>query len=128
MKEDILRNMIRKQIKSTLHEAPARAAVTTTLGRVEKMAGVKMLKKALSVGGPAQQAAGLHAVVKVISGDNPQTAKILAKMLMQKGIDMPEPDEVDPTPETTEEGKVSSALKSRMGRLDKTQAMKIIIN
>ena len=49
MKENVLRDMIRKQIKSSLKEAPemARTAVGASLGRVEKMAGVKMLKKAL---------------------------------------------------------------------------------
>ena len=124
MKETILRNMIRNQIKNTLNEQPT-GRVTSTLGRVEKMAGVKMLKKALGSGGPAQQAAGLHAVVKTISGDSPQTAKLLAKLLMKKGIDTPEAGEVDPTP-GVEEAKVSSALTSRMGRLDKTQAMKML--
>ena len=51
MKEDILRKMIRNQIKSTLTESPmmdkTRGIVTQKLGNVEKMAGVKMLKKAL---------------------------------------------------------------------------------
>ena len=121
MKEDILRSMIRKQIKSTLDEAsPVRTAVTSKLGSIEKMTGVKMLKKALGQGGPAQQAAGLHAVVKAISGDNPQTAKMLSRLLMKKGIDSPEPTE--PTPSVAE-AKVSSALAKRMGRVDKTQAM-----
>ena len=50
MKEQKLRTMIRNQIKSSLKEATLgdpRQQVTKTLGRVEKMAGVKMLKKAL---------------------------------------------------------------------------------
>jgi hypothetical protein len=123
MKEDILRNMIRHQIKNTLNEQPS-GRVASTLGRVEKMAGVKMLKKAVGIGSPRQQATGLHAVVKAISGDNPQTAKILARLLMKKGIDTPAPEEVEPTPQVTE--KVSGALTSRMGRLDKTQAMKML--
>jgi len=124
MNETILRNMIRHQIKNTLTEQPsASGRVATTLGRVEKMAGVKMLKKALGAGGPAQQAAGLHAVVK--SGDNPQTAKLLAKLLMKKGSDTPAPDSAPaPTPEVNE--KVSASLTSRMGKLDKTQAMKMM--
>jgi hypothetical protein len=124
MKEDVLRGMIRKQIKSSLKEADITPgqSVTSTLGRVEKMAGVKMLKKALGQGGVQQQAAGLHAVVKAISGDSPQVARMLARMLMKKGIDTPEPGETDPTP-NVQEAKVSSALSSRMGRVDKTQAM-----
>jgi len=126
MNETILRNMIRHQIKNTLTEQPsASGRVATTLGRVEKMAGVKMLKKALGAGGPAQQAAGLHAVVKSISGDNPQTAKLLARALMKKGSDAPAPDSAPaPTPEVNE--KVSASLTSRMGKLDKTQAMKMM--
>jgi hypothetical protein len=124
MNETILRNMIRHQIKNTLTEQPsASGRVATTLGRVEKMAGVKMLKKALGTGGPAQQAAGLHAVVKSISGDNPQTAKLLARALMKKGSDAPDPAPA-PTPEVNE--KVSASLTSRMGKLDKTQAMKMM--
>ena len=51
MKEDVLRKMIRKQIKSSINEAPmARGQVTSTLGRIEKMAGVKMLKKSIFEG------------------------------------------------------------------------------
>ena len=56
MKETTLRNMIRKQIKESLKEAPvAKAAVGNKLGSVEKLAGIKMLKKALGQGTPAQQ-------------------------------------------------------------------------
>ena len=126
MKETVLREMIRNQIMSSLKESPDMAGgrVTKTLGRVEKMAGVKMLKKALGQGGPQQQAAGLLSVVKAISGDNPQTAKALARMLVKKGIDTPEPGEVDPTPGVQEA--VSGALSSRLGKLDKTQAMKML--
>ena len=130
MKEDTLRKMIRNQIKSTLTESPmmdkTRGIVTQKLGNVEKMAGVKMLKKALAQGSPEQQAAGLHSVVKVISGDNPQVANRLARLLLKKGIDTPDPGESDPTPDVTEARGVSAQLSSRMGRLDKTQAMKML--
>jgi len=115
MKEDILRDMIRKQIKSSLKEAvpgDARQQVTKTLGRVEKMAGVKMLKKALGQGGPQQQAAGLLAVVNAISDENPQTAKMLARMLMKGSPEAP-----------VEENK---ALSARMSKLDSTQQMKML--
>ena len=126
MKEDLLRGMIRKQIKSSLKEAPiARGQVTTTLGRVEKMAAVKMLKKALGQGGPQQQAAGLHAVVRAISGDSQQTARLLARLLMKKGIDTPDPGEVDPTPDVQAEA-VSAQLKTRMAKVDKSQAFDML--
>ena len=53
MKEDLLRGMIRKQIKSSLKEADfgsVRTQVDTGLGKIERMASVKMLKKALGQG------------------------------------------------------------------------------
>ena len=118
MKEDLLRKMIRKQIKSSLNETTSR--VTTTLGRVEKMAAVKMLKKALGQGTPQQQAAGLLQVVQSISGGNPQTGRMLARMLMKGGIVAPEAPA--PAPEPVPEAK-SASLASRMKRVDKTQAM-----
>jgi len=122
MKENVLRDMIRKQIKSSLSEAPmARTAVGTKLGNVEKMAGVKMLKKALGQGTPAQQAAGLLQVVQAISGDNPATGKMLARMLMKGGIASAEPQS-----EPVQEAEMSSALASKMGRVDKTQAMQMM--
>ncbi len=122
MKESQLRKMIRNQITESLEENTPRAAVATGLGRIEKMAGVKMLKKALGAGGPAQQAAGLHAVVRSISGDNPQTAKLLSRLLLKKGITSNVPE----TPSPAVDEKVSSALSARMGRVDKTQAMKMM--
>jgi len=119
MKEDILRGMIRKQIKNSLKEAPdmARATVGTSLGRVEKMAGVKMLKKALDAGTPQQKAAGLMTVIKAISGEDPQVRKMLARMLIKK----------DPTTsDSSVEEASSSALARRQGQVDKTQAMKMM--
>ena len=95
MKEKVLREMIRKQIKASLQEAPdmARGAVGTSLDRVEKMAGVITLKKALGQGTPQQQAAGLLKVVQAISGNNPATGKALARMLMSSGIEGEKPTE-----------------------------------
>ena len=121
MKELTLRDMIRGQIKKQIHEAPQVSRIQTSLGRIEKMAGVKMLKKALGRGTPNTQAAGLHSVVKAISGDNPATAKSLARLLMKQGIDTP--GEVDPTPDVQEANK---QLGSRLGKLDKTQPMKMM--
>jgi hypothetical protein len=134
MKENVLRKMIRKQIKTSLKESPdlATGRVGASLGRVEKMAGVKMLKKALDTGSPQQQAAGLLKVIKAISGNNPTVGKMLGRMLMKGGITS------DTAPEVAEENytagiddneagtsleEASSALASRMGRVDKTQAM-----
>ena len=114
MKEDTLRGMIRKQIKSSLKESPmARTSVGAKLGSIEKMAGVKMLKKALGQGTPAQQAAGLLQVVQAISGNNPATSKMLARMIMKKGISADEP---------VAEG----ALDNRQAKVDKTQAFQML--
>ena len=123
MKEDLLRKMIQNEIISSLQEAPiARSAVGAKLVSVEKMAGVKMLKKALGTGSPEQQAAGLLKVIQAISGNNPSVGKRLSRMLM-KDPDMSS----DVSAEAPVEERVSSALSSRMGRLDKTQAMKNMV-
>jgi len=128
MKETTLRNMIRKQIKESLKEAPiARKAVGQKLGSVEKMAGVKMLKQALGQGSPVQQAAGLLKVVQSISGNNPTVAKQLARMLMKKGSldgDMGKPDGAADRFESVDEA--NTALDSKLGKVDKTQAMKML--
>ena len=115
MKEKTLREMIRKQIKSSLTEAPDR--IEKGLGKIEKMASVKMLKRSLGQGTPAQQASGLLKVVQAISGDNPATGKMLARMLMKGGISTP-----DAAPEPVEEG----ALDNRQARVDKTQAFQML--
>tara|TARA_R100000315_G_C5223796_1_gene135251 strand:+ start:290 stop:820 length:531 start_codon:yes stop_codon:yes gene_type:complete len=136
MKEKLLRDMIRKQIKSSLTEAPdmARSAVGASLGRVEKMAGVKMLKKALGTGSPAQQAAGLLKVVQSISGNNPTVGKMLARMIMKGGIAGADTAPVAEENYTAgiDDGNAAidenQALQSKMGRVDKTQAMKQLKN
>ena len=130
MKETTLRNMIKKQIKESLKEAPiARSAVGTKLGSVEKMAGVKMLKKALGQGSPIQQAAGLLQVVQAISGNNDLVGKQLARMLMKKDSlsgDAGKPAGAADRFESIEEAEVSSALSSKADRVDKTQAMQML--
>jgi hypothetical protein len=130
MKETTLRNMIRKQIKESLKEAPmAKASVGSKLGSIEKLAGVKMLKKALGQGTPAQQAAGLLQVVQAISGNNPAVAKQLSRMLMKKDSlsgDMGMPSGAADKFESIEEAEVSSALASKSARVDKTQAMQML--
>ena len=120
MKEKVLRQMIRKQIKSSLKEATT-SQVDTSLDRVEKMAGIKMLKKALGQGTPMQQANGLLSVVQAISGQNPQVAKTLARLLMKKGLgsDAQAGAQAEPAME-------NKALDTRMDRLSTTQQMKML--
>ena len=127
MKETTLRNMIRKQIKESLKEAPmAKASVGSKLGSIEKLAGVKMLKKALGQGTPVQQAAGLLQVVQAISGDNPAVAKQLSRMLMKKDSLSGKPAGAADLFDSIEEAEVSSALASKSARVDKTQAMQML--
>ena len=121
MKEATLRGMIRRQIKSSLTEAPdARSAVGAKLGAAEKTTAIKMLKRALGQGTPQQQAAGLFKVVQAISGRSAPAGKILARMLMKGGLKAPE------APVAPMEEDVSANLTNRMGRLDKTQAMSML--
>jgi len=99
------------------------------LGSVEKMTGVKQLKKVLGQGTPAQQAAGLLRVVQAISGNNQAVAKQLALMLMKKDSlvgDMGKPKAAADRFESIEEAEVSSALASKSARVDKTQAMQML--
>jgi hypothetical protein len=153
MKEDLLRGMIRKQIKSSLKTedfaSRARGQVGSTLDKIEKMAGVKMLKKALGSGSPQQQAAGLLKVVRAISGGSPIVGKTLARMLVKGGIsspDAPAPETpveeaapaatgtdqntdlntAEPSKGESLEEAVPASLKSRQGRVDKTAAMKMM--
>jgi len=128
MEENTLRGMIKSQIKKFITEAPnARQTVAKKLGSVEKMAGIKMLKKALGQGSATQQAAGLLAVVKSISGNNPLVSKKLAIMLRGQKPEAPEAPAVEESsPNFAVQEKVSSALTSKMGRVDKTQAMQMM--
>ena len=89
------------------------------------MASVKMLKRALGTGSPAQQAAGLLQVVQAISGGNSTTGKMLGRMLTKGGISAPAAPA--PMPEPVQEAEMSSALASKKGRVDKTQAMKTML-
>ena len=129
MEDKILRSMIRKEIISSLDEVDltgkARGQVGSGLARVEKMASVKMLKKALGTGTPQQQAAGLLKVVQSISGNNPSVGKQLARMLMKVGIAAPEEPTPEPEPEVTDEA-VNKQLSTRMDKVDKTQAMTML--
>ena len=119
MKQDLIRGMIKKEIKSSLKEATTRSQVDVSLDRIEKMAGVKMLKKALGTGSVMQQASGLLSVVQAISGENPQVGKALARMLMKKGL-----GDSTPAAPTTE----NKGLATRMAKLDTTQQMKMLKN
>ena len=86
MKEDKLREMIRKQIKQSLSEQPVRSTVTRNLGRIEKMAAVKMLKRALGQGSADQQAAGILSVVKALADGDQQVINKLKLRLQQKNV------------------------------------------
>ena len=90
MDEKILRKAIRKQIISTLNEISyidiARSTVSNRLGRVANLAGVKLLKKALSQGSADQRAAGILNVVKSLADNDQAVIQKLKMRLQQKGV------------------------------------------
>ena len=67
MKESILRETIRKEIRKSLKEVDVTGRAETGISRLEKQPGIKMLKTALSSGTPKQQAAGLLKVINLVS-------------------------------------------------------------
>ena len=119
MKESILRETIRKEIRKSLKEADVTTGVERETGKIEKNAGVKMLKRALAQGSPRQQAAGLIKVINAISGGSTAVKNALIQMLKGSGLD--NAPEAAPTP-SIEEAEMSGALANRQDRLDKTQA------
>ena len=118
MKEQILRKMIRTEIKSSLKEADVTNSVERETGKIENNAGVKMLKRALSQGSPKQQAAGLIKVITAISGGSTAVKNALIQMLKQSG--MPEPEMNEPEMEapggSMDEADMSAPDKFAMGR------------
>ena len=123
MKESILRETIRKEIRKSLKEVDVTAGQATGIGRFEKQPGIKMLKQVLSQGSTKQQAAGLIKVIDIVSGGNRNVKNQLIQMLQRKdslGAEEPVPE----APVT--EAEVNPALARKADRLDKTQAMKML--
>ena len=52
MKESILRETIRKEIRKSLKEQDVTTGVERETGKIERQPGVKMLKRALGQGSP----------------------------------------------------------------------------
>ena len=90
MKESVLRETIRKEIRKSLKEQDVTTGVERETGRIEKNAGVKMLKRALAQGSPRQQAAGLVKVINAISGGSTAVKNALVQMLKRTDIGAPE--------------------------------------
>ena len=65
MNESKLRETIRKEIRTSLKEVDVTTGVERETSKIEKNAGVKMLKRALAQGSPRQQAAG-HKVITLL--------------------------------------------------------------
>jgi len=119
MKESILRETIRKEIRKSLKESDVTTGVERETGKIEKNAGVKMLKRALAQGSPRQQAAGLIKVIDAISGGSTAVKNALVMMLKQTDLDSaPEAAPEEPVAEAEMKG----ALANKQDRLDKTQA------
>lgn len=118
MKESILRETIRKEIRKSLKEVDVTTGQATGIGRFEKQPGIKMLKQVLSQGSTRQQAAGLIKVIDIVSGGNRNVKNQLIQMLQQKdSLGAEEP---------VTEAEVNPALARKADRLDKTQAMKML--
>jgi hypothetical protein len=121
MKESILRETIRKEIRKSLKEADVTTGVERETSKIEKNAGVKMLKRALAQGSPRQQAAGLVKVIDAISGGSTAVKNALVMMLKQTDLNAaPEAAPQEPVAESN--GEMTGALAGRQARLDKTQA------
>ena len=91
MKESILRETIRKEIRKSLKEQDVTGRAETGIARLEKQPGIKMLKTALSSGTPKQQAAGLIKVINLVSGGSRAVKSQLIQMLQQGGLGAQEP-------------------------------------
>jgi hypothetical protein len=86
MKESILRETIRKEIRKSLKEVDVTTGVERQTSRIEKNAGVKMLKRALAQGSPRQQAAGLLKVIDAISGGSTAVKNALVQLLKRTDL------------------------------------------
>ena len=91
MKESLLRETIRKEIRKSLKEQDVSSRAETGISRLEKQPGIKMLKSALSAGSPKQQAAGLLKVINLVSGGARAVKSQLVQMLQQGGLGADEP-------------------------------------
>jgi len=129
MKESILRETIRTEIRKSLKEVGVTTGVERETDKIEKNAGVKMLKRALAQGSPRQQAAGLVKVINAISGGSTAVKNALVMMLKQTDIGAA-PDVPEDVPEDVpvEEAEMSGALANKQARLDKTQAFNQLKN
>jgi len=123
MKESLLRETIRKEIRKSLKEVDVTTGVERETGKIQNNAGVKMLKRALSQGSPRQQAAGLLKVIDAISGGSTAVKNALVQMLKRADLDASDPA---PAEESVTEAEVNPALARKADRLDKTQAMKML--
>ena len=98
MKESLLRETIRKEIRKSLKEVDLATGTATKISSLDRMPGIKALKKALSLGSPEKQAAGLLKVIDAVSGGSKAVVNALVRMLRGKQdlgaepeMDAPEP-------------------------------------
>ena len=132
MKESILRETIRKEIRKSLKEQDVTGRAETGISRLEKQPGIKMLKTALSSGTPKQQAAGLIKVINLVSGGSRAVKSQLIQMLQQGGLGADEPAAepvAESTPGRTElrMGQFKDEFKSQMKGKSAADQMNLII-
>ena len=82
--EKRLREAIRKEIKKHLTETgylgKTKKSVSTRIGQMDKLAPVKMLKRALGTGSADQKAAGLLSMIQAIIGQDKDKEQVLMKL------------------------------------------------
>jgi hypothetical protein len=82
--ETILREAIRKEIRKELIEAGflkrAKKYVTQKVGALDKLAQMKMLKRAIGTGSADQKAAGLLQIVQAVLGQDKDKDAVLLKL------------------------------------------------
>ena len=138
-KEKILRQEIRRVIKSTLsegdyskkkdetNEQELGGATSTATGRIDKLVDtqyMRALQKSLQVGSSQQKAAAVLMIVQKLIGDDPQAVNKLRQRLQMKSVR--QSVTAPPTADTVTEADLKGTLAGKKERLEKTQAYKML--
>jgi len=143
-KEKILRQEIRRIIKSTLsegdyskkkedtNEQDLGRATSTTTGRIDRLLDtqyMRALQKSLQVGSPSQKAAAVLMIVQKLIGDDTQAVEKLKRELQTKSVrsaivEPPVDDAV--TENVNEQDGLRGALAGKKERMEKTQAFRML--
>jgi hypothetical protein len=138
-KEKILRQEIRRVIKSTLsegdygkkkdetNEQELGGATSTAAGRIDKLVDtqyMRALQKSLQVGSSQQKAAAVLMIVQKLIGDDPQAVSKLKQRLQMKSVR--QSVTAPPAADAMTEAELKGTLAGKKERLEKTQAFKML--